>query len=105
MTTTISTVPPLFVMATTEELPFGFDTTNLLGLGQTPSAPSSVLVDVNTGLTIALTGDAPSVVGNVVTQIVDGALLIAGHSFTLSVTFTVSADTTWTMVLTINCPQ
>lgn len=105
MPTPLSTTPAGFEMATTETLPLGFDATALLAGGQTISAPSSVLLNVETGAVVTL-ADAPTVLGNVITQIIRGPTqLLLNEKFALSVTFTAAANTTWTMVLIITVPQ
>lgn len=101
---TLATLPPLFEMATTEELPLGFDTSVLLAEGQSASEPSAVLVDIATGDTVELEDD-PTLSENVITQIVRGSALAAEQRYALSMTFTAAANVTWTMVLTITVPQ
>lgn len=102
----LSCVPPVWVMATTEEMPLAFDTTNVLENAQVPYGPTCVLTDVSVGrgLIVDLPTD-PTVSGNIVTQQVDGSALTAGHIYTLAVTFSAAADTVWTMLLTIRVPQ
>lgn len=89
-------------MASTETLPLQFDCSPLLANGETPSAPSCVLLDLNTGHTYAAgIAASPSVSTVYVTQTVTG--LVAGHSYRLLVTFTAAAGKVWTMMLSIYC--
>jgi len=100
---TILVSPPSFVMQSSEELPLGFDATALLLSGQTVSSPTTVLTDLTTSTTITL-ANAPTVSGNIVTQVVVGSQLTADHVYRLVVTFTAGTDTTWSMPLQISCP-
>ena len=67
------------------------------------TVPSSTLVDTTTDQTVSLQ-DAPSVSGNVVTQIVRGSALTANHVYQLIVTYTAAANTVLTTVTVINVP-
>jgi hypothetical protein len=93
----LSTVPPRFVMATSESIDLDFDTTNL---GGPPSSPLFVLTDQNTNAAVPGFTSAPVIDGNVVSQQVNGSLLRIGHIYTLALTFTTSPNT-FLMVLTI----
>jgi hypothetical protein len=104
MSSKLQTVPAGFEMGTTETLPLGFDATKLLAVGQSVSAPFSVLKNIDSGKPVTL-ADSPTVSGNVITQIVRGSALVALTKYALSVTFTAAANTTWTMVLVIYVPQ
>lgn len=99
----LATVPPVFEMATSEKLPLGFDTTKLLGIGQSMSNPVCVMTDVTAGKTVTLEG--PNIDGNVIVQDVLGSALVAQHIYQLAVSFDAEMDTTWTMILTIRVPQ
>lgn len=104
MNTDLFVSPERFSMATTEELPLGFDTTSLLQGDDEPSSPSTTLIDLTNNEEIDL-GVDPIVAANIVVQLVQGTLLTAGHKYALSITFTSAANTWWTMVLTIDVPQ
>jgi cellulase/cellobiase CelA1 len=100
---TIMVSPPNFEMQTTETLPLGFDATALLSGAQTISAVAVVLTDIATGVAITL-ANPPSVSGNIISQIVVGSQLVAGHSYRLVVTFTAAASEIWSMPLRITVP-
>lgn len=88
-------------MATTDSIPFEIDMTNALPTGGSVSSPTSTLVDLKTGQAATLT-DAPTVLGNVVTQIVRGPHLLAQHSYRLAVVFTAATNTILTVVFEID---
>lgn len=101
--TTLRVLPYDFTMATTEKLPLGFDATSLLGPGDVITDVVSVLTDTNTGKVVALVDD-PTIDGNVVIQPVDGTVLDASHTYSLNVTFSANASTTWTMTQKLTVP-
>lgn len=84
----LRTVPAWqFHTTPTEVFALDFDTTPLLGVGQTPTLPKVICTDATTGRAVALA--APSLVGNVITVVVKG--LTAGHIYDLEFNFTISA--------------
>jgi hypothetical protein len=99
----IFVTPATAVITTLETWPWGFDATNLLAEGDSITSPVSVMVDTNTGAAVTLS-DSPTIDGNVITQIVRGSELTAGHSYRLTVTFTASANTVPAMPLLVNVP-
>lgn len=98
----LSTNPAMFEMGSGETLPLAFDTTALLGSGESPTSPSCTLTDLATG-TVYATGlsGTPSVTGNIITQTVTA--LIAGHEYRLAVAFTAASGKEWQMELRIRC--
>lgn len=101
--TSLSTKPGSYVMATTDIKPLGFDTSDDLAEGQTPSAPVTSMVDED-GAAIVLV-DAPTISGNVITQIVRGSVMEADTRYFLTVQFTAGTDDETTSVLRIYCQQ
>lgn len=99
----LSCVPPVWVMATSEQFPLGFDTSILLGIGQTVSNPVTVLTDTTIGQPVEISG--PNLDGDVIIQDIVGADLVAQHIYELAVSFNAEMDTVWTMILTIRVPQ
>lgn len=92
--------PASYEMSITESLGLPFDVSGYLGTGQSPASPTSSMVDMGTGDTVDL-GD-PTVVAKVITQIVDGSDLDAGHEYLLIVNFTASpSSNVWAVELRI----
>ena len=99
---TLSVYPPSIEMASSETLPIRMDTSNLLGVGESPTSPTAVLTNLSTGNSYAagLSGNA-SVSGNYVTQTVTA--LTGGQQYRLAVSFTAASGKVWTMELSIIC--
>lgn len=106
-TNALATIPSQVTCATSETMPLGFDTSAQLAAiepGLSPTSPVSVLVDDTTDAVVVL-ADPPTITGDIITQIVRGSVLVAGHRYSLSVTYTAATDTVLTMVLRVWCPQ
>jgi hypothetical protein len=95
--------PSPFAVFRSEVWPLGFDATALLAVGDTISTPAAVLRDVKARSVVVL-AHTPTVVGNVITQIVDGSQLIAGKEYRLEITFTANTNKIVTMPLVISVP-
>jgi len=98
-----SSIPSQVSQATSETLPWKFDVTKLLQVGDTVTSPTSVFTDLTIGSDIVLP-DLPAASGNVVTQIVNGSVLTAGHQYRLVVSFVANAFTTWSVPLLLTVP-
>lgn len=99
----VDTNPTSFDIATTEIYPYTCDFTNLLGPGETISAPSCILRDLNSGhlYGAGLTGN-PSSSGNTVTQVISN--LVKSRKYELLTTIVItSKTTTWTLRTIVNC--
>jgi hypothetical protein len=87
----------------TENLPYGIDTSATLDVGDVIQAVSSTLIDLSNasdypaGLT-----QGPTFVGAVITQFV--GLLVAGHTYRLVVTATLQGQKKRSAVLNLQCP-
>lgn len=100
----LATDPAEVTQATAENVPWAVDMTNALPSVGSVSAVTTSLVDLTlNGETVTL-ADAPVVAGNVVTQIVRGSVLTAGHSYRLQITYTAAANTVLTSLTVIYCP-
>lgn len=99
----LSTDPPVKEQASTETLPWRFDTTPLLTTGESPSAAIASLTDDRSGVAYpaGLTGDA-QVSGNFITQSVTA--LQRGRTYRLVVTFQAAVGKVWSMELILTCP-
>ena len=89
-------------IATTEKLPINLDSTPQLQPGWSPSSPSSIVRDEAGGADI-IPVDAPTVTGNIITQVVDGSVLTKGHTYALIVTYVAASDTVQTMIQRLSC--
>lgn len=103
MTTAPYVSPPTFVILTTEELPLDFDASAMLEDGQTISDQSAVMQSLNDSTIITL-ADPPTVVGNVITQVVIGDQLTGGAKYRLIITFTAAPGVIWSMPLIVEVP-
>lgn len=88
------TTPQDFSIATTEKVPYSWDMSELLSVGETPSLPS-VRVDLMTskdnGVEVPLVVDGvPSVIGNIVVATLDGSKFEEGKLYRVVVTVTAS---------------
>lgn len=96
-----------FTMATTETVPIGIDFTNYLAGGDSVSSPVSALTTTtsgpNAGKTITL-GNAPTINGNIVTQIVVGSQLAASNSYLLEIMVTLNTNKVMCGALQVNVP-
>ena len=97
-----ATNPPSFTMSVTEVLGLPFDATAYLSAGQTVTSVTSTMVNLAGGQTVTL-NDAPSVSGNIVTQILNGpAELVAPGTYRLTVSFVASPSSNkWAMQLVV----
>lgn len=95
--------PAQIDVLSSETVPVRFSTGNLLATGEAPTTPTSVLATAPAGVAdpAGLSG-APTISGQIVTQIVTG--LTPGESYTLAVTVRTNSQTLLTMVLGIHCP-
>lgn len=98
----IGTNPAAVGMATTDVIPYGVDMTNALPSGGSVSGVTCLLTDLRTGQKITLE-DNPTVAGNVVTQIVRGSQLVAGHYYRLTIVFSAATNTVLTVAVEIAC--
>lgn len=99
----IDTNPTSCDMASTETLPLSVDFTEVLGLGETISAPVAVLMDTSSNIlaSYGLSG-SPSVSGNIATQVITS--LLKNHVYSLFITVVIlNKTTTWTTRTVINC--
>jgi hypothetical protein len=99
----VATVPPSRRQLTTDIIPWAVDFTEQLQTGQTVTSPSTKMIDQGTGATITLS-DAPSVAGNIVSQVVRGSELTAGHRYWLIFNYVAGVLTTLGAVLEIDVP-
>jgi hypothetical protein len=92
-------------MTTQEISPLALDMGPLLQEGQTLVSAACTLTDtsVGSGLVIDLGTDA-TIDSDIVTQVVHGDLLTAGHVYLLAWIVTISSGTVWEQVTTISVP-
>lgn len=104
--TQLAVTPALFTMSRLEKLPLGFDTSNLLLQGETPTSPAATVIQMDTGadVTINVIQGSPSVAGNVITIEVLGSGMTAGKQYRFEVTFSVGSLKIWQMELFVVCP-
>ena len=98
----VYTSPNTVDVLTGEILPIAVDFARLLASGQTATVPTSSLTDLTTGAAVTL-ADQPTVSGTVLTQIVRGAALTAGHNYRLVVGVTAATTTVWQAAVNITC--
>jgi hypothetical protein len=104
-----TTVPGSINVLVGETVPVGIDFTLRIATGQTPSVPTSALYDITnisagqqgTLFTAGLSG-SPTIVGNLVTQLVTG--LTSGKVYRLVLGCTPSGTTVIKDGLEITCP-
>ena|SRR5215831_2033818 len=101
---TISVCPDVFAMSSHETLPLAFDVSALLLVGETPTSPSALLIQLDTGL------DYPA--GRTGTPIIQGTQIIqtvtalqAGKHYRLVIEFNAAAGKIWAPSLLIDCPE
>src|SRR5262245_39893355 len=91
---TIAVCPDTFEMSSYETLPLTFDVADLLEAGETPSAPVTSLIQIDTGLDyVAGHPTAPVVQGTQLVQSVTA--LQAGKRYRLIIKFTAAAGKIW----------
>jgi hypothetical protein len=101
----IVTVPPSNNQLTTETIPWAIDLTNAIGGGSLQPSPSCTLTDITQSRAVDVPlEDAATVAGKVVTQIVRGSVLAAGHIYRLVLTFGAGGVTVQSVVMVLNCP-
>jgi hypothetical protein len=84
MPTSYSTRPSIIQQSTLETIAWSVDVSaEVTQSSGPPSTPSSAMLDKFNGLGVALS-DAPTLNGNLVSQIVRGSALTPGHSYRLS---------------------
>ena len=104
MRQTISMCPDTFEMSSHETLPLAFDVAGLLAGGETPSAPLSMLIQIDTGLDYSAGHPtAPTINGTQLVQTVTA--LQAGKHYRLIIQFNAAAGKTWAPSLLIDCPE
>jgi len=104
MRSTIAMCPDTFEMSSFETLPLAFDIAGLLLVGETPSAPTSVLLQLDTGVDYAAGHPIqPSINGTQLIQTLTA--LQAGKRYRLVITFTAAAGKIWAPSLLIDCPE
>lgn len=102
MATSYSALPSLIQQSTLATIAWPCDVTAQAGAGA-PTSPSTVFLDLTTGTTVVL-ADRPTISGNVISQIVRGSVLTAGHSYRLSFLYTIAGNMLDSEV-TLNCPD
>jgi hypothetical protein len=104
MRSDIAVCPDTFEMGSQETLPLAFDVAGLLLAGETPSAPDSTLIQVDTGLDYAAGHPSnPTISGTQLIQTVTA--LEAGKRYLLIIQFTAAAGKIWAPSLLIECPE
>lgn len=97
----ISVDPPSVEIAAKERIAVGIDMTNVLGVGDTITAPGAFLRSLDTEAVTSL--DEPAVASNVITVVIDGETLEfgRGETYELVVWFTASVNRRPARVLVI----
>jgi len=90
--TALDTSPAYFELASPEIVPLSIDVSNWLGQGDTLQSCTCTITDVNTGqdLSATMLFGTPQIAGNVITQVVEGA--VSGEQYYLVGTFTIGAN-------------
>ena len=97
----LKTTPAVVYVTSLETRALEFDVAALLGAGETPSQPTTRLVDLTTG-EIAGLPKSPTLAANVITQVVSG--LTRGHIYELVWGFSISANEKPTRITIIEVP-
>ena len=94
-------------MGTLEVLVYTFDFSPYLLFGEVPVSPQSQMVDVtNGGNTVVTLPDAPTLSGNVLSQVVRGSSLAAAHNYRLTVLVGIQGSVKeWSMDLDVMVPH
>ena len=95
--------PPQVSQATVETVPWEFDFTAVVGSGDVVSSPASTMTDMQTGSQVTL-AQAPTVSGNLVTQVVPGSGLVAGHNYRLVVVAQLNPSKVLSLPLIVTVP-
>lgn len=102
----LATVPPTKQQATTETIPWDVDMTPNLAPDTEPTDVACTFTDFTPAVPQDITlEDEPTVDGMIVTQVIRGSYLTAGHSYQLLVTYNAGGSTVLSSILTITCPQ
>jgi hypothetical protein len=104
MNNSIAVCPDTFQMASQETLPLAFDIADLLLVGETPSAPSAQLIQIDTGLDyVDGHPGAVSINGTQLTQVV--SQLTPEKRYRLVIRFSVGPSKVWAPYLLVECPE
>jgi hypothetical protein len=97
--------PNPFEMASQETLPLTFDATPILLPGETISAPTASLTQIDNGQDYSAAGllGTVAVAGNLLTTTVTG--LVPRKNYRLVVQFSAAPNKVWAPSLLINCPE
>ena len=106
--TPLDGIPNQVFVATTEKIPYNFDFSANLAVGETVAAPTSQLLDMTRNGAVVLLTDPPVVAGTSgVVQEVRGTQLLAGHNYRLVVSADLvglSPNKRLSISLVVTCP-